>query len=71
MKHDWNFQRGESGGGGLRNNPFSGGGMDIFFLDIFWITSPYSWFQMSHKLPAKFKLVAKENTFHESIKRNH
>ena len=28
MKLDWNFQRG--GGGGLRKNPFHGGGMDIF-----------------------------------------
>lgn len=28
------------------------------------------WFQMSQKLPAKSKMVAKENTFHVSIKRN-
>ena len=34
------------------------------------ITLLYSWFQMSHKLPAKSELVAKENTFHESIKRS-
>ena len=27
MKLNWNFQRG--GGGGLRKNPFRGGGMDI------------------------------------------
>ena len=29
MKLDWNFQRG--GGGGLRKNPFSGGGVDNFW----------------------------------------
>ena len=31
MKLNWNFQRGEGGGGGLRKNPFRGGGMDIFW----------------------------------------
>lgn len=34
------------------------------------ITLLYSWFQMSHKLPAKSKMVVKENSFHASIKRN-
>ena len=29
MKLDWNFQRG--GGGGLRKNPFCGGGVDNFW----------------------------------------
>ena len=28
MKLNWNFQR---GGGGLRKNPYCGGGMDIFW----------------------------------------
>ena len=28
MKLNWNFQR---GGGGLRKNPFRGGGLDIFW----------------------------------------
>ena len=33
MKLDWNFQRGGGwgGGGGLRKNPFRGGGMDNFW----------------------------------------
>ena len=32
MKLDWNFQRGEGGGGGgLRKNLFRGGGMDSFW----------------------------------------
>ena len=30
MKLDWNFQRG-GGGGGLRKNPFCGGGMNNFW----------------------------------------
>ena len=30
MKLDWNFQRG-GGGGGLRKNPFRGGGVDNFW----------------------------------------
>ena len=33
MNFNWNFQRGGGGGGagGLRKNPFRGGGMDIFW----------------------------------------
>ena len=30
VNHDWNFQR-DWGGGGLRKNPFCGGGMDNFW----------------------------------------
>ena len=30
MNLNWNLQRG-GGGGGLRKNPFRGGGMDIFW----------------------------------------
>ena len=30
MKLSWDFQMG-GGGGGVRKNPFSGGGMDIFW----------------------------------------
>ena len=42
MKFNWNFQR---GGGGLRKNPFHGGGMDIFWN-----------YKMQIKLSINFKL---------------
>jgi len=33
VKLNWNFQRGR--GGGVRENPFCGGGMDIFWNHTF------------------------------------
>ena len=39
MKLDWNFQR---GGGGLRENPFHGGGMDNFWNQIILILANIS-----------------------------
>ena len=46
MKLDWNFQRGGwGGGGGLRENPFRGGGMDNFWNQIILILANISEFK--------------------------
>ena len=41
MKLNWNFQR--SGGWGLGENPFRGGGMDIFWNYTMQVSLPVSW----------------------------